>query len=119
MHSLNCRELTRLVPASGNYTGVSVGTCAKGVEILTNSSSKYAEHSLAAQLLAALLNKAAAGGQACPAANAAIGSAQSLLQQIMWSGAASTTIVGSNHALRSQFDSTQATLDKFNNEKLC
>jgi hypothetical protein len=45
--------------------------------------------------------------------------AQSLLQQIQWNGNASTTIVGSNHPLRSQFDSTASTLDKFNNEKVC
>jgi hypothetical protein len=110
-----------LVPstASPAYNGVTVATCQKGVEILSNSSSKFSEHNLAAQLLAALLNKAAAGGQACPAANTAIGTARSLLQQIKWDGSATSTLVGSNHPLRSQFDSTAATLDKFNNEKLC
>jgi len=108
-----------LVPSATGYAGVTVGTCGKGVEVLSTSSSKYAEHSLAAQLLAALLNKAAAGGQACPAANTAIGTAQSLLQQIKWTGLANTSVVGSNHPLRSQFDAIQSTLDRFNNEKLC
>jgi hypothetical protein len=98
---------------------VTVSTCAKAVEILGAASSKYAEHSLAAQLLAAKLNKKVAGNQACTAANSAIQQADDLLAQIKWSGAVNTQIVGDKHFLRSQFVSTTAQLDKFNNEKLC
>jgi hypothetical protein len=108
-----------LVSVSGTYVGVPVTTCAKAVEILSNSSGKYAEHALAAQLLGALLNRKVAGGIACTAANQAIATGQSLLQQINWDGSATSKVVASNHALRSQFDGTAATLDKFNNEKLC
>ena len=108
-----------LVPASGAYGGLTVTTCAKAVEILTTSSSKYAEHALAAQLLAALLNKAVAGGQACTAANQAIMQAQSLLQQIAWNGGKFTTKVGDKHSLRSAFLSTASHLDKYNNQLLC
>jgi hypothetical protein len=104
---------------SANYAGVTVSTCVKAVEILGAASSKYAEHGLAAQLLAAKLNKKVAGNQACTAANSAIQQADDLLAQIKWSGAVNTQIISDKHALRSQFVSTTAQLDKFNNEKLC
>jgi hypothetical protein len=96
-----------------------VTTCAKAVEILSNSSGKYAEHALAAQLLAALLNKAVAGGAACTAANQAIQQAQLLLVQINWNGGVNTKIVGSNHPRRAEFNLYASQLDKFNNGLLC
>jgi hypothetical protein len=98
---------------------VSVTTCRKAVEILSEASMKYAEHGLAAQLLAAKLNKAAAGGIVCPAAATAIGQGDALLIQIGWNGGVGTKIVASDHALRSQFTTTAAALDQFNNGLLC
>jgi len=105
-----------LLPISlGNYV---VDTCARGVAVLNNASSKYAENGLAAQLLGAKLNVKVAGGTACIGALSAISSADSLLKTINYAGPPSA-IIGNNSQYRSQAVSLTSTLDKFNNEKLC
>src|SRR5262249_20290170 len=99
------------------YLGVNVSTCAQVVDILGTPSGKYAEHQLAAQLLGAMLNVAAGAG--CPAITPIIAHAQSLLQQIAWSGSSSTTIVDAKNPLRNDFVTTASQLDQFNNGLLC
>jgi len=106
-----------LVPGAFPYAGVTVTTCAQVVDILSNASAKYAEHQLAAQLLAAMLNVAAGAG--CGNINTVISHAQSLLQTIHWNGSSSTKIVDANSPYRADFLSTAATLDQFNNGLYC
>lgn len=98
----------------GGYT---VDTAAKGVAVLSNPSSKYAENQLAAQLLAAELNKAA-GASICTSVTNAITTANSLLTQVGYAGPPSY-IVGSKHPLRAQFVSTASLLNDYNNGLVC
>jgi hypothetical protein len=93
-----------------------VDTCAKGLAVLSNPSGKYAENQLAAQLLAAKANVAV--GAACGSINATIASADGLLASIGYAGSKSSK-VGGSHPQRPVFTSTAATLDQFNNGKLC
>jgi hypothetical protein len=95
-----------------------VDTCLQAYNVLNNSSTKYAENGLAAQLLAAKLNVLAANGNVCPAAANAITTGDNLLKQISYAGPPSSK-VGSNSPLRSQFTSVTNTLDQFNNELIC
>jgi hypothetical protein len=115
----------QLVDPLGTYLGVNLplgnpttgAGCKKAVAILSNASTKYAEHGLAAQLLASMLN--VKNGTSCLAADTAIATGRSLLQGIKWSGAQTTQIVGEKHAQRAAFTAAAGTLDKFNNERLC
>jgi hypothetical protein len=98
----------------GNYV---VDTAAKGVAVLSAASGKYAENQLAAQLLAAKLN-VAAGASTCASVTNAIAHADSLLVQIGYSGPPSSK-VGPGSPLRSDFLSTAALLDNYNNGLVC
>jgi hypothetical protein len=94
-----------------------VFTAQQGVNVLTNSSSKYAENGLAAQLLAGELNKAA-GAATCPAETNAVAHANSLLTAIHYTGPPSSKI-GSSSPQRADFISTAAALNSYNNNQLC
>lgn len=102
----------------GNYV---VDTAAKGVAVLSSPSSKYAENQLAAQLLAAELNRAA-GASICTSVTNAITQANAMLAEIGYAGPGST-IVGSNWHdstyTRSDFVNTASLLNNYNNGLVC
>jgi Prealbumin-like fold domain len=94
-------------------------TTGSGIPVVYAKKANDAAYSLAAQLLAALLNKSADAGS-CPAADAAITAAQSLLVSINFNGTGDylgpkTT----NVTLRNQALALAATLDSYNNNTLC
>ena len=94
----------------GSFT---VTTCTKAVAILSNPSMKYAEHGLAAQLLAAKLNVAAEAGT-CTASTEAIAAADTLLTGIGWNGNQNTKIVDNKHPQRGAFVLRHGQLDAYN-----
>jgi hypothetical protein len=100
-----------------DYNGFTVTTCAQAIDILGTPAGKYAEHQLAAQLLAAMANVAAGAG--CGSINTTIAHAQALLASISWNGSSSTKIVDSKYPTRADFLSTASILDTFNNGLLC
>ena len=99
-------------------TAITVTTCTKAVEVLSTSSATAAEHALAAQLLAALLNRTAGSG-ACAAAQDEIAVGRSLLAAISWNGSPTSKVVTSKHRLRSQFLTTAQKLAAYNTGGLC
>jgi hypothetical protein len=101
-------------PLGSYYT---VSTAQQGVAVLSNPSAKYAENQLAAQLLAAELNKAA-GASICASVNTAITTGNSLLTQIHYDGPPNY-VVGPSHPLRGQFLTTAKLLNDYNNGLVC
>ena len=107
----------------GDITGTPPLTCAQAVSLLNkspiNSTKKAASdpaYSLAAQFLAARLNYAS-GATQCPAATTAIASAQTLLDNINFTGTGNyKNMSAANKALA---NSLAATLDSYNNNTLC
>jgi hypothetical protein len=91
-----------------------VTNCTLGVSILSTSSSKYAEHQLGAQLLAALLNVKAGAAESGTTATT-IAHAQALLGSINWNGSPTTTIIGNKDSRRNDFLTTASYLDGYNN----
>jgi hypothetical protein len=88
-------------------------TLSKAVAILSNASTKYAEHGLAAQLLAAELNVAAGASPSCTNITSWIAHGEALLSGIPWT--LTSTIVGNNHPQRADFVTTHGVLDAYNN----
>lgn len=78
----------------------------------------YAEHGLAAQLMAAKLN-VAAGARSCTAAADPIAGGDALLGAIRWNGAAGSRVVGRSHAMRTDFVQVAGNLDRYNNGLVC
>ena len=101
------------VVATGTYA-YTVTDCAVGVSIVSTPSSKYAEHQLGAQLLAAVLN-VHAGAAHSPTTDAKIAHAQALLGSVNWMGSPTTQLVGNKSSQRSDFLQTAAYLDGYNN----
>lgn len=92
-----------------------VDDCQKAVAVLSNQSGKFAENTLAAQLLAAKLNVAAGAGSACITETIAL--ADQLLIGIGYNGGSTKKngMVNEKHAQRAIFLSTAAALDNYNN----
>lgn len=93
----------------GSYV---VRDCKTGVAVLTNSSTKYAENGLAAQLLAAQANVSVAG--APQSVLNAIAQANALLTKIGYQGSPSS-IIGANSPDRAEAVRLATLLDQFNN----
>ena len=99
--------------ATGTYA-YDVITCAAGVSIVSSPSSKWAEHQLGAQLLAAVLN-VHAGAAHSSTTDDKIAHAQALLGSVNWMGSPTTQLVGNKSPQRSDFLQTAAYLDGYNN----
>ncbi|HEY9503324.1 MAG TPA: hypothetical protein VIR01_16940, partial [Pyrinomonadaceae bacterium] len=103
-----------------------VVTCLQGIKVLSKqdqagkSKSADAAYELAAQFLAARLNLAA-GAETCPAVQAAVISAQNLLDQINFTGSGDylTSKDKAKATQRAQALSLATTLDQYNNGVLC
>jgi hypothetical protein len=96
--------------------GYVVTNCTKGVAVLGAASGKYAENQLAAQLLAAILNKQA-GAKMSDTTKAKVGEAVTLLTKLKYKGPPSS-IVGSTHAKRAAVLALATYLDDYNNNKV-
>jgi len=105
---------------------VTVTSVQTAVNVLGNASTKYAEHGLAAQLLAAKLNVGATAFPSCTTIGAWITQGDSLLSMLknppfaaknVWSNATyqTTAAVPSNNSLRGLFTAAHDTLNAFNN----
>ena len=108
-------------PGTVNLGNVHVDTVQKAVNILSNASTKYAEHGLAAQLLAAKLNVLAGAAPSCTSINNVISTADAMLVSVGWSDAnyQTSTIVGAGYNngtyTRAQIVAVHGTLDAYNN----
>jgi len=104
----------------GNYTVTNCGGPGGAVDILSHPSSKYAEHQLAAQLLAAKLNLKAQASS-CASVNTAIAHADYLISTYAasWQGSSASTIIGNNSPYRADFLNTASILDRYNNGLIC
>jgi hypothetical protein len=107
----------------GDITGTPPLTCQQAVNLLgksdMNSGKKLASdpaYNLAAQFIAARLNYAAGAGQ-CPAATTAIASAQTLLDDINFTGTGNYKNMSA--AQKTLANSLATTLDQYNNGNLC
>lgn len=104
-------------PGSIALGNVTVNTVQKAVTILSDASTKFAEHGLAAQLLAAELNVLALAAPTCTTISGVINQADTLLAGINWTDAnyATSKIVAAKHPQRTQFVTVHNTLDAYNN----
>jgi hypothetical protein len=108
-------------PGTVNLGNVHVDTVQKAVNILSDASTKYAEHGLAAQLLAAKLNVLAGAAPSCTSINSVIATADAMLISVGWTDANYQTskIVGANYDngtyTRAQIVAVHNTLDAYNN----
>lgn len=100
--------------ATGTFP-YTVSSCAQGVSVLSATSAQYAEHQLAAQLLAARLN-VAAGASHSSSTDAVIIHAMALLGSINWEGSPTSRIIGPNDPRRADFLNTAAYLNNYNND---